>query len=408
MSHRKYQLLGIAAMVAGLATSAEAAVFALPKDGPVAFRRDRVPLDQDNIGVLSRQLTGFVESMTLVTPEQLRGAAQTLALAIALDPSNNRARDLITDLRRSRHKPVTDAEEKLKADRARIWLDISWLESAEAGPDGQALAACLKDVVAFSDPGNPRSEPLLAAGQLGAWRGWIPPLSSYEDDTAPQKPDAGDPVTPAEPQGPELAEATVNSLLWIQRPNEDPEKGWEQTFTPLRMTAKAATTRSKRNRPFSVEFGNNERGSTLENLAMKVTIALQSAHGTLPDGIQLNIDGPGLAAAASSGKPLSIDAAAAVLASAALTGQEPDATILGTFDNNGAYVLPAGFWEQLRALEVGKTSRLILPAAAADYLPALLAFERPQFFLKYEVLLAKDFKEVLALAAKKPAGEAAN
>jgi hypothetical protein len=98
----------------------------------------------------------------------------------------------------------------------------------------------------------------------------------------------------------------------------------------------------------------------------------------------------------------SISAAAAVLTSAALTGQEPDATVIGVIDRTGNFSLPTGFWDQLQSLTSGggQKGRLILPTASADYLPALLALEKPQFFFDYEVILASNFSELIALSAK--------
>ena len=91
-----------------------------------------------------------------------------------------------------------------------------------------------------------------------------------------------------------------------------------------------------------------------------------------------------------------------MLASAAISGREPDATILGVVDETGAYKLPAGFWNQLQALGDGSGGRLILPAAAADYLPSMLALERPELFFQYEILLAKDFPELVRFSEKAP------
>ena len=90
------------------------------------------------------------------------------------------------------------------------------------------------------------------------------------------------------------------------------------------------------------------------------------------------------------------------MASAAISGREPDATIIGVIDESGAFKLPGRFWNQLQALGPGTGKRLILPTAAAETLLSMLALERPQLFLDYEILLASNFQELQAFSAKNP------
>lgn len=397
MFEGKFQCLKIAMLAAGIVMSSQAAEFIVPAEGPVAFRRDKVPLDVGTMGELSMQLTDLAYGLTAATAAEMRCAAQMLALATTLDPGNTRARGLIEDFRRNRRRPDPDVE-KLAKDRVRVWEITAWLETGEGGPDGQALANCLKDVMSLSDPHNPRAEAILASGQQGAWNGWIPPVESYGDSTDDKSGSGGDKTaaTPALTQ----KEATISTVLWQLPAQAEPNPKWSQSLVALTMRAEAV----KGGKPseFSVVMGGSEETPALASVAGEVTTLLKSVHGTLPDGIRVSIDAPGLATAESSGKPLLLQAAAAVLANAAITGKEPDATILGTVDKSGNYTLTPGFWDQLRELEKGKGGRLILPATAADYLTAILAFEKVQFFLKYEVLLAKDFKQVLELSEKVP------
>lgn len=393
----RFQFLKVAILAAGFATSSQAG-FVAPAEGPVAFRRDKVPLDSDTLAVLSRQLTDMAYALAPTTAAEWRGAAQMLAVATATNPANTRARTLVDDFVKNRRRPNPDLE-KLGKDRERVWEYISWLETPEAGPDGQALAACLKDVIAFSDPKDSRAEVLLAAGQLGAWKDWIPPQTYYEDAGSGDEPapaadaDAGAPAVVG------LRAAAVSTTL-LQLPSQpDPAAKWSQGAVTLVMTA--ALEKSADRPPFSLIIGTSQ-APAFTNMTREITELLKSVHGNLPQGIVVNIDGPGLTAAADAGKQLNINAAVALLASSAITGQEPAATVLGTLDDKGAYNLTPGFWDQLRSLETAKGGRLILPLAAADYLTSMLAFEKAQFFLKYEVMLAKDFKQILELSAKKP------
>lgn len=396
----KFQCLKIAMVAAGIVTSSQAVEFIVPAEGPVAFRRDRVPLDIETMAELSMQLTDLAYGLPATTAAEMRCAAQMLALATTLDPGNTRARGLIEDFRRNRRRPDPDME-KLAKDRVRVWEITTWLEAGEGGPDGQALANCLKDVMSLSDPHNPRAEAILASGQQGAWNGWIPPVTSYEGlGTGNESGPAG-----GKPGGAgttlALKKATVSTSILQQAPESNSEVKWSQELVPLEMSA--TTAKSRKELPFSIVIGGSATTPALTKAAEDVVALLKSAHGTLPDGVELTIDGEGLGSASSAGKPVTVQAAAAVLASAAITGKEPDGTILGAVDPAGNYTVTPGFWDQLRAVEKGKGGRLILPAGAVDYLTAMLAFEKASFFLRYEVLLAKDFKQVLELSARESA-----
>ena len=53
--------------------------FAVPAEGPVAFRRDRLPLDAGTMAELSRQLVTLAEGLSAETAVNRRAAAQVLA-----------------------------------------------------------------------------------------------------------------------------------------------------------------------------------------------------------------------------------------------------------------------------------------------------------------------------------------
>lgn len=396
MFQGRLKFLKMAVLAAGLVTSSRGADFAVPAEGPVAFRRDKVPLDTDTLGSLSRQLTDLAYGLTPQNAAERRGAAQMLALATALDPANKRARTMMDDFLKNRRRPGVEPAE-LKKDRTRIWQYISWLETPAAGTDGQSLAACLKDVLALSDPKDPRAESLLAAGQLGAWSGWIPPLASYEERV--EGSGATEKGTAPESPGLALREATVSTMLWGVNTSPEGTLIKRRVQATLTMSENAGAPREG---PFSLLIGSPDAAAAFAKQVQDVTAVLKAEHGTLPEGVHIVVEGKGLAATASAGKTQDVSAAIAVLASSAITGREPEATILGTVDETGAYKLTDGFWDQLRLLEGARGGRVILPAAAAEYLPAMLAFEKPQFFLKHEVLLAKDFKQLLEFSAKTP------
>lgn len=373
--------------------------FVPPAEGPVAFRRDRVPLDADAMASLSRDLVTLASGLDAESAVNRRAAAQMLALATALDPGNSKAREVISKFEKGRQSPDADAQQ-LENSRKRVRRDLEWLGSPEAGSQGQALAACLNDVMIISDPKHPGAE----AGERGAWKYWIPDLTAYEP--VPEKKeaaseDSADDTAEVAGSGFLLEKAQVFTVVWKQDEKSDRMK-LEQGVVPLQMLAEMRKNPEDEERPLSISLGfrvSKTAGSELTNTLLGL---LRKQNGTLPVGGMIRIGSPDKVVLVMPPKRQSISAAAAVLTSAAISGIEPDATIIGEVDESGAFKLPPGFWSQLQSLGAGTGGRLILPAAAAEYLPSMLALERPQLFLEYEVLLASDFQELLWLSAKTP------
>lgn len=395
----KFHLTRVAGLLLGTGGFLFAGPFAAPSAGPVAFRRDRVPLDAETMAGLSRQLLTLAKGLDAGTPVSRRTAAQMLALSTALDPGNNQARELISEFEKESHRPVADPQ-NLERSRSRIWQYLGWLETPDAGSDGQALGACLTDVIVISDPDHPRAAELRTAAERGVWKGWVPPLAAYEE----KPPDhVGEPVdnAPAVAEtGILLAKAAVFTPLW-KRDSKVPPVSWSLTSGELEMTATLASNANPK--PFSIAIGSQDSANSLSPLIPPLLATLESVHGKLPAGGRVVISSPALDESLLARKPQSLSAAVAVLASSAISGREPNATILGLIDETGAFKLPTGFWTQLQSLAPGNGGRLILPAEAAEFLPSMLALENPQIFFDYEILLAANFQELLDLSAKSPA-----
>lgn len=393
-------------------TSLGAENFAPPAEGPIAFRRDQIPLDADSMTSLSLVLVTLTQTLDFESAANRRTAAQMLALATALDPGNGRARNLIGELQKKHPREKSEANEnQITSDKERVWQIMEWLESPEAGKSGHPLAACLGDVIAVTDPQNPKSEALRSSGERGAWQRWIPPLAAYEPpvELKVERPKKLAPV-----EVPFLLErAQVSTVIWKMTSSKDTEK-FIETLAPLQMVARS--TASETEDKASDEFGDETHrppagfklviapqvgGGAFQEASSTITKILKIQHVKLPSGL-VTINIPDLENLGLAPARQSISAAAAVLASAAITGVEPEGCILGVVDQVGNYKLPVGFWSQLQALGPGNGERLILPAAAAEYLPSMLALERPQLFFNYEILLAADFKELLKLSAKTP------
>jgi hypothetical protein len=394
------QIRSIAGLFAGMSLAVWAGEFAPPAEGPVAFRRDQLPLDVDTMSELSQQLASLAKGVNGTTAPARRRAAQLIALALALDPANTKAREWATEYQQHPHRPPTDAG-PLESLRTRIRQQAAWLESTAAGSEGQALAACLKDVLPLTDPQLPGADPGNTSAEIGAWAGWVSPLSAYEDRVLPKEdiPEKPAPIPP--PKQPTLlGQAKVHIVLW-KKSGKDASAQWALTPSTLQMSAVKLPGNPQEPPPFSLVIGSNKTENPFSQMGDVLKNLLTKYHETLPTGYCVSITSPELEPAILAHKHQSLSAAAAVLASSAITRREPDAIIIGKIDENGAFGLPSDFWDQLQAL-VGKGSgqRLVLPAAAAPILPSLLAMEKPEAFLEYEILLANDFKELLDFTAK--------
>jgi hypothetical protein len=384
-------LAGFLIAMAGGVCHAE---FAAPAEGPVAFRRDRVPLDADTLTALSRHLTTLARTQPMATPAERRTLAQLLALAQALDPGNAACRGLTTACRNGSHTPLEDPAGRSRS-QAKIRQLADWLKLPQAGGGGQELAACLQDVATATDPG----QPTVALTEAGAWTGWVPEIAAYEPrpKVTDEQPASSTPPT-VEPASPTvmLPHAAVGTLAW-KKSGERGTAEWLQVPTSLSMDTSAAEDPSSR---LSIRIG--PRDTPLEETARMIDTLLRKYHGDLPRGLRIRINCDELSNSPAASSPLLSSAAAAMLASAAITGREPDAFVLGKVDESGALTLPRTFWEQLLALGPGNGKRLVLPASAAGLLPSLLAIGNPGIFMDYEVLLARDFRHLLDLTAKEP------
>ena len=261
----RWMLGGVAAMSVALF----AGEFAPPAEGPVAFRRDQIPLNPDAMADLSRQLETMASGLDGTTATSRRGAAQMLALAMALDPANNKARELVAAYQQNRRNPAPDAAQ-LEANRARMRPYLAWLESPEAGRDGQALATCLKDVLPLTDPKLAQAPPDSKPNEAGAWDGWIPNISAYE----PPKQDDSQKNPPGQGSGAKqrdllLTHAQVLTLLW-RKAGKDETAGWMLACAPLQMSTIKVGEPSKWQPPLAISIGPDEAG----NLFAQVNLSL--------------------------------------------------------------------------------------------------------------------------------------
>lgn len=389
--------------------------FAPPNERSVAFRRDQIPLDAATMSGVSRQMVALARAQAMSTPAGRRDAARMLALALALDPQNSAARELVRSY--EQNAPHVGGPAPTAVEMDPLWRIIAWLEDPESGGQGRVLAALLSEVAAVALPDDPRAKKHTGR-ESAAWHGWVPPLDAYEarpdapdDSLKPAKP-ASDGDEPGTPATLPLANAVVRTVLWqpspaAATPDTTVENPWLLAPAPLHMQASIQSDDSEMRARLRV--GASDLEGPVDQLSLVLSQLLIARGERIPPNLHIHITSSQYEAAAVAGKPRPVSAAAAVLASAAVTGRVPDADamVLGEVDAKGKLTLPQNFWVMLNSIGPGNGRKLVLPAKAIDWLPSLMAMEKTDLFLDHEVLLARDFDHLLALSASQPDREIA-
>jgi hypothetical protein len=357
--------------------------FVGPAEGPVPFRRDRLPIDTDAMRDLSREVFGLAGGIKPTTPKSQRDLAQVLALALALDPANRAARSLLNQLQDSGGGTDTaGTSEGAEEARAKLQEMNSWLSDVEAGDDANSLALCILDVISTS-----------AEGERGKWSGWIPDLASYQPK---KKEPEVKPTPPVAPEKSPAAEIKPTPLATAE------------VFLPVRKSAKEAaiqlvslkmkgTTGNPGDGPALRLAG--DKGGKLAAYDVPIHAALAQRLGPFPAGLNVDLSLPEGDSYDFAANGMAISGAAAVLLDAAVSGQAPAKTIVfATVGTKRALEIPPHFWTTLRSMPASPAVRLIVPKTAAEYLTSLLTLDGPAFFLSHEVLMAENVDEMCSLA----------
>lgn len=378
--------------------------FVKPTDGPLPFRIDKLPIDTDSIKALSESLTTLPGNVPLESPALRRAAAQSLALALALNPGNEKARNKLDSLA-SGNKLEKIPDPLQRKSRAYIWHLHAWLATAEAGKDGNLLANMIADSAAFLDPQHPNAENLRKT-ERGPWKGWVAPVTAFKEPApAPKEPEitaveppVANPPTPAAPLKPlnkKFIKTDLNTVLLGKTPGEPPI-----TLRPIQITA---TPSASQQTAFTLMGGKQQQ--LQKNIAETVIGALKARKVEIPQNTTLTLTARERQVFGNARNHSSLSGPAFVLTHASLSGTPLNATLIGKVDGKGNVSIPDFFWRRLSTLATGKGGRLVIPPAPTEHLEALLAFENPEFFLKYEVLIASNAEQMLQFcAAKPPAG----
>lgn len=392
----------------------DAATFVPPTGKIAPFRRDQLPISDRAIDNLSYQITTITSASPYETAEHRRAVVKALALALALNPKNESAKNILDRLIEG-EKPSFADKGKLDYDKRQAWNSLEWLSSPEAGQDGNVLAAMLGETLANIFPTDSLASSYLAKPENPGWNGWVAELANFKKEpTKKEDPKVDDKkeeiaVTPPKvlpkydpTKGVVMDMAKLSTVLRIY----DKDKSlWLHKVVPLQMRGTNHPTNEdgEEQHGFRVQVSasSNDYWQMEEELSSPLKNRLTKHLVRLPERAEINVS----IDSENSAYPFSrnrgaISGPAFVLANAALTGIAPDGIVIGEIDrSSGNLKLPAYFWRALMVLAEGSGGRLIIPASAEPMLINLLALEKPEFFLKYEVLIASSLEEFVTLAS---------
>lgn len=403
--------LAAAVLALFAATAGAASPFTPPTEINPPFRRDKLPIDMDSMASLSRDM----ESLSLVAAyneaPQRRAAAQALALALALDPANTSARNTLSNLAEGKTRGRDTGD--LDRAKSRVWQFHGWLSSPEAGPQGKLLADLIGDAASTLDSGHPAAAALRDSGERGKWQGWVAPLSGFQE-SEPVRADKP-PEKPRETPNPPSSEKQLGRIALNETSLETILYAFDEKSDRYRFGRAIAQMEARSDRGDAGEEDRSEglwlrvpcregyEGDVRDFISTPILRALEASGVPVPETGRITLR-------TSDNRPYSfrrntnaLSGAGFLLAHAALTGIEPDGTVFGVIDEKGRMASPAYLWYYVDALREGEDGgRLVIPAAAEEHFLALLTFEEPEFFLRYEVLTAATPKEFAELTAKKP------
>ncbi|MFM2198591.1 MAG: hypothetical protein RLZZ505_2023 [Verrucomicrobiota bacterium] len=408
-------------------TISAATNFVPPTEAVPPFRRDKLPIDTDAMLSLSQTMTLLSRSAAMDEAPQRRAAAQALALALALDPANASARDILSSMIEEKHLRDPDPE-RLDQAKDKVWKLNDWLSTPEAGNDGNLLADLLGDTAAALDPEHPSASGWLDSGERGKWDGWVAPVTSFKEhvDITPPVMAGNEPEAESDPEFPnespdetenpglKLSSASIKTVLYEFRPVTN-----SYVLGPVTVSMQASPHPDElegvpggEGLQINVTCQETMRWEVSQKVSDPIIQALANLHhvkkGKLTEGIVNISTGKGETYSFRRNSS-DLTGPGFILANSALTGVAPDAFFVGKLDPKGEGLeIPEFFWKKLATLDDGPGGRLVVPAAAEKYLTALLAMEKPDFFLKYEVLIASSPADAIRLCAMEPDPELAS
>ncbi|MGB6220450.1 hypothetical protein, partial [Haloferula sp.] len=296
-------------------------------------------------------------------------------------------------------RPLEAADkQEISQAKSRKWHLIGWLEQPEAGVDGNALAACLSDILSGVDPEHPRAVAVSVEGEQGKWNGWVAAIDAFKDAEPVMlaEDETADPEAEIIPSTAlKLKSASVEIPLWYL---DKASKEWILRPVAVSMEANLAGDGEQ----LLVTLPGEEPGQQ-QQISTSLMGFLSERHGGVPKGLRLEFRLAGDIPYSEKRNGKALLGALLVLADSALSGELPEAMVLAVPTDDGSLELPVRFWQTIRTLADTKSGkRLVLPLAAKDYMAPLITLDKSEFFFEFEVLLADDAAGLCELASSMP------
>lgn len=419
-----YQWHPVALVLAITTLAATAAPFVAPTDRVPPFRRDRLPVPVEAMHTLGDHLLALALAKPMESAERRRAVAQAIALAQALNPGNETSESLLPVLSDGGEWVPPNPERVAQAKQSIAQMH-AWLSAPETGEDANLLANLMTESISILDPQNPAAQNLgetesqgALDGGVDAWDGWVAPISAFQQP-------------PAKPTGPaeeiiaaEVEVIEVEDPFEFVEPTEPPPTGPKPPAPEVKLKAATISTvfqlfDEQRDRwiaqpvdvimnatdgNFQILIDGEKRNQSRseQELIQPVEKGLTKAFGVNPTRGQINIYYGGRTSYSYQQNQASMSGPAWLLAHAALSGVEPNGFFIAELNENQEWVLPEFFWRMIMALDEddSRGGRLVVPASAEGPLLNLLALEKSDFFLRYEVLVASSADEFVKLTTK--------
>jgi len=429
-------------LVSGMGGLSAAPVFHAASKNAVPFRRDRLPFDVDRMHEMAGHLTVLASGVARARgPEQLRAAAQLLALAKALDPDRAEIGAMEQMLSKGA-APVSPDSKGMGRARRHAWEYRNWLGRKQAGRDARVFADCLGDALAVATPEHRHADELRKTGEKGPWKGWVADLDAFRSapdlPAVPPEKNGGEPAPDEEPAPSEepavvirLEKASVRvpfeyKKYFPKAPGAEKAPPPELRFGAFPVAIKAWSEIPKPKAPEKdgtavkapppvpeylltgfVDEKDKAATAALHAVMTEIRAVLSERHGGLPPGGRASFT---FGSSRFYDWKYNRDAAAgavALLMDASLDGRapDPDAIVFAGIGPEGRLRLPWRPWDKVRRIADDPGipgGRFVLPREARPLLDGLLVIEKPEFFLRYEVLLAEDLEGLSACAAGEP------
>ncbi|GAA5496445.1 hypothetical protein Rhal01_02629 [Rubritalea halochordaticola] len=387
-----------------------------PSDDIVMIRTDRLPIDTDTMKWLSHQLVIIAERESPGTAVDMRTNAQLIALAQILDNENREAKRFNDLLKRGQSYDTTSTDQVTKA-TSRVWSLVNFLSNKEAGNEANLLADCIKDTMLVIDPKHPSLSEFRASAKR--WEGKVAQLDKFKG--------RGRQIA----DNPRVTDEPIDPPVIAENDDEDmPEKQKEETLTnnkaskwhaltgniisPVQEYARIDNKDRYRDEitSISVEIlpGKADKDNKLQfecyprpqhdgKLEYEIKKKLGNEWKDLPNAkIKLKLKN----SLSNRDQKYLVSNLLVFLDSSLADNKYSSKTLtLTNVDDNGDFSRGYSFWHTMRlvaATEEGR--RILVPQHAEDDLRQLIALEKPEFFVKNEIIVVNSLKEARSYSGK--------